>query len=68
MHIASVKLDISYLRYSNQMFKNKEHARAVMPSLLRPVWPERNCQMSIKGAQNDFTRKIKDFDTFAKIA
>ena len=24
--------------------------------------------MSVKGAQNDFTRKIKDFDTFTKIA
>ena len=24
--------------------------------------------MSIKGAQNDFTRKMKDFDTFTKIA
>ena len=22
--------------------------------------------MSIKGAQNDFTRKMKDFDTFTK--
>ena len=28
----------------------------------------KNCQMSIKVAQNDFTRKIKDFDTFTKIA
>ena len=28
------------------------------------VWPEKNCLMSIKVAQNDFTRRIKDFDTF----
>ena len=33
-----------------------------------PVWPEKIRQMSIKVAQNDFTRKIKDFDTFIKIA
>ena len=33
------------------------------------VWPVKvaKCQ-TIKGSQNDFTRKIKDFDTFAKIA
>ena len=28
---------------------------------------EKNRQMSIKLAQNDFTRKIKDFDSFTKI-
>ena len=28
----------------------------------------KSCQMSIKIAQNDFTTKIKDFDTFTKIA
>ena len=28
-----------------------------------PVWPVKNCQMSI-----DFIRKITDFDTFTKIA
>ena len=33
-----------------------------------PEWPVKNCQMSIKVAQNDFTCKIKDFDTFTKIA
>ena len=32
------------------------------------VWPEKNRQMSIKVAQNDFTRKIIDFDNFTKIA
>ena len=32
------------------------------------VWPDKNRQMSVKVAQNDFTRKIKDFDTFTKIA
>ena len=32
------------------------------------VWQEKIRQMSIKVAQNDFTRKIKDFDTFIKIA
>ena len=32
------------------------------------VWPEKNRQMSIKVAQNDFTRKMIDFDTFRKIA
>ena len=29
---------------------------------------QKNRQMSIKVAQNDFTRKINDFDTFTKIA
>ena len=28
----------------------------------------KNCQISIKIAQNDFTRKIIDFDSFTKIA
>ena len=32
------------------------------------VWPEKNRQMSIKVAQNDFTTKMIDFDTFTKIA
>ena len=35
---------------------------------LVPVWPEKNCQKSIKVAPKDFTRKNKDFDTFTKIA
>ena len=34
----------------------------------RAVWPENNAQMFIKVAQNDFTRKMIDFDTFTKIA
>ena len=29
---------------------------------------QKNRQMSIKVAQNDFTKKMKDFDTFTKIA
>ena len=32
------------------------------------VWPEKNCQMSMKVAQNEFTSKMIDFDTFTKIA
>ena len=32
------------------------------------VWPDKNRQMSIKVAKNDFTRKMNDFDTFTKIA
>ena len=32
------------------------------------VRPVKSLQMYIKVAQNDFTRKIKDFDTFTKIA
>ena len=28
----------------------------------------KNCQMSIKVAQNDFTRKMIDFDNLTKIA
>ena len=32
------------------------------------VWPEKNRRMSIKVAQNDFTRKMKDFDTFTKFS
>ena len=35
---------------------------------LGPVWPEKNCQMSIKLPKNDFTIKMLDFDTFTKIA
>ena len=31
---------------------------------LGTVWPDKNRQMSIKVTQNDFTRKIIDFDTF----
>ena len=34
---------------------------------LEPVWPVKNCQMSIKVAQNDFTGNMKDFNNFAKI-
>ena len=33
-----------------------------------PVWPVKSCQMPVKVAQNDVTRKIKDLDTFTKIA
>ena len=29
---------------------------------------QKNRQMSIKDAQNDLTREIKDFDTYTKIA
>ena len=36
--------------------------------LSSPVWPVKNRQMSLKVVQNDFTRKIKDFDTFIKFA
>ena len=33
-----------------------------------PVWPVKSRQMSLKVApKNDFTRKMKDFDTFTKI-
>ena len=32
------------------------------------AWPVKSCQMSIKVTQNDFTRKMKDLDTFTKIA
>ena len=35
---------------------------------LQPVWLEKNRQMSIKLAKNDFTRKMVDIDTFTKIA
>ena len=35
---------------------------------MEAVWPEKNRQMSIKVAQNDFNRKIIDFDSFTKIA
>ena len=31
------------------------------------VWPVKNRQTSVKLPKNDFTSKIKDFDTFAKI-
>ena len=36
--------------------------------MLQAVWPDKNRQMSIKIAKNDFTRKINDFDTFTKNA
>ena len=45
-----------------------EQAEKALFFALRPVWPVKSCQMSIEVAQNDFTRKIKDFDTFTKIA
>ena len=32
-----------------------------------PVWPEKNRQISINLPKNDFTRKIKDFETFTKL-
>ena len=32
-----------------------------------PAWPVENCQISIKVAKNDFTRKIKDFHTITKL-
>ena len=32
-----------------------------------PVWPVKNRQMSIKMPKNDFTSKIKDFDTLQKL-
>ena len=32
------------------------------------VWPEKNCQKSIKVVKNDLTRKMIDFNTFTKIA
>ena len=34
----------------------------------QPAWPVKSRQMSIKVAQNDFTRKMKDFNPFTKIA
>ena len=33
-----------------------------------PVWPVKSCQMSLNLPKNDFTRKLKDFDTFTKIS
>ena len=36
--------------------------------LSQSVWPDKNRQMYIKVAQNDFNRKMNDFDTFTKIA
>ena len=33
-----------------------------------PVWPDKNCQMSVKVAENDFSVKMIDFNTFTKIA
>ena len=38
--------------------------------ILHPVtvWPEKNRQMSINLPKNDFTRKMKDFNTSTKIA
>ena len=33
--------------------------------VLQSVWPVKSCQMSIKMPKNDFSRKMKDFDTFA---
>ena len=36
--------------------------------MMNSMWPVKSCQMSIKVAKNDFTRKIKDFDTLTKIA
>ena len=32
------------------------------------VWPVKRFQMSIKVAQNDYSRTMKDFDNFTKIA
>ena len=46
----------------------KWRARSMRTFTLEPVWPVKNHQMSIKVAQNDFTRKMNDFDTFTKIA
>ena len=31
-----------------------------------PVWPVKSHEMSIKVAQNDFARNMKDFDNFIK--
>ena len=31
-----------------------------LSSILGPVWPEENRQMTIKVAKNEFTRKMKD--------
>ena len=49
------------------VFASKKLTRIQGSSRLAAVWPEKNCQMSIKVAQNDFTRKIIDFNTFTKI-
>ena len=38
-----------------------------LDDLSQSVWPVKSCQMSAKGAQNYFTRKMKDFDTYSKI-
>ena len=35
---------------------------------LHAAWPDKNRQMSVKVGQNNFTRKMIDFDTFTKIA
>ena len=39
----------------------------LMPNRLLPAWPVKSGQISIKVAQNDFTRKFKKIDTFTKI-
>ena len=42
-----------------------------LESIKRPkiiVWPDKNRQMSKKVAQNDFTRKMNDFDNLQKLA
>ena len=41
--------------------------RSTVMITLQPVWPEKNHQISIKVAQNDFHRKRTDFDTFTKL-
>ena len=47
--------------------KNKDSS-LIGKSVLAAVWPEKNWQITIKVAKNDFTRKMIDFEAFTKIA
>ena len=56
------KIALRYWHFVARMYERTPR------KVLLAVWPEKTHQMSIKVAENDFIRKIIEFDTFTKIA
>ena len=57
--------ELQWTQWNLQVFELRKNDPVVTLITVRPV---KSCQMSIKVAQKDLARKMKDFDTFTNIA
>ena len=69
-HSLSIFLSLYYSRFQSDLPRPAQTFMFWYLSLFhhQPGWPVKSRQMSIKAAQNDSTRNVKDFDIFTKIA